>query len=66
MEPYENPLNMGYSAEYHTGKRCIEQGCTEPAGTAWSPFWCQKHNMERMKRIDKSFCKIQERMVVKK
>lgn len=43
-----DPLN---SARYHTGKPCIEKGCSEPAGTAWSPLWCFRHNVERMDRI---------------
>ncbi len=41
----------GYSPEYHTGKSCIEIGCNKPAGTAWTPYWCAEHDIERKKRI---------------
>lgn len=54
MENFENPNYRGNSAEYHTGKRCIESGCEKPAGTAWSPLWCFDHNVERMKRVSAS------------
>jgi hypothetical protein len=37
--------------KYHTGKLCIEPGCDDPAGTAWGPYWCQRHNAERLDRI---------------
>lgn len=40
--------------QYHTGKPCIERGCDEPAGTAWSPYWCWRHNAERLDRISRS------------
>lgn len=44
----EDPMN---SADHHTGKPCIERGCSRPAGTAWSPFWCQPCNSARLQRI---------------
>ena len=50
-EPIEDPDHEFNSAKYHTGKECIEAGCTKPAGTAWSPHWCQACNCERMQRI---------------
>ncbi len=50
-KPYEDPANPNNGQQYRTGKPCIEEGCSLPAGTAWSPFWCQKHNAERMARI---------------
>jgi len=46
-----DPLN---AASYHTGKPCIEKGCDLPAGTHWSPLWCQPHNSERMDRITRN------------
>ncbi len=49
--PYRDPNHPLNSAEYHTGKRCIEKGCEKPAGTSWSPFWCAEHNAERLDRI---------------
>lgn len=51
MKPTEDPNHEGNSAEYHTGKSCIVNGCKEPAGTWWGPSWCQKHNHERLERI---------------
>lgn len=48
---YQDPAHRGNSAEYHTGKPCMEKGCKEPAGTAWGKFWCFKHNVARMDRI---------------
>ena len=53
MEASEDPKHEGNSAKYHTGKICITPGCTELAGTAWSPCWCFKCNVKRMKRISK-------------
>ena len=52
MPAYSNPDDPRNSAEYWTGKICIEAGCMQPAGTAWSPHWCLEHNAERMKRIN--------------
>lgn len=50
-----DPLN---GSEYRSGRVCIEQGCDEPAGTAWSHLWCVKHNIERMDRIGSSLRKM--------
>jgi len=54
LESYEDPNDSGNSPRWHTGKPCIEKDCTEPAGTAWSPFWCFKHNAERIRSIDRA------------
>jgi hypothetical protein len=51
MSDYRNPNHPLNGPRYHTSKKCIEYGCTDPAGTAWSPFWCWKHNAERIDRI---------------
>lgn len=51
MEPCEDPMHPGNSPVHQTGKRCIEPGCAGPAGTAWSPYWCQPCNAVRIKRI---------------
>lgn len=51
MEPFEDPNNLGNSEKYHTGKECIEPGCDNPAGTAWSPYWCQSCNAKRINKI---------------
>ena len=58
LENYENQEYEGNSAKYHTGKPCIENGCTNPAGTVWSPYWCFQCNVKRMRRIDAAFKKI--------
>lgn len=55
MENYKNPDYEGNSSKYWTGKECIEKDCKEPAGTAWSPHWCFKHNVERIDKINKQF-----------
>jgi len=52
LRAFEDPNHEGNSDKYHTGKKCIEKGCCEPAGTWWSPHWCFKHNVERIHRID--------------
>lgn len=46
-----DPDHPGNSPAHHTGKTCIREGCDEPAGTAWGPYWCMKHNVERMDQI---------------
>ena len=51
MDAYQDPNHVGNSERYHTGETCCEKGCTEPAGTWWSPYWCFKHNVERIDRI---------------
>lgn len=54
MKPAEDPGHPNNSARYHTGYPCAE-GCGRPAGTAWSPFWCQPCNAERLSGVSKSF-----------
>lgn len=51
MERYEDPSDPLNAATFHTGKACIEKGCSRPAGTHWSRFWCQPCNARRMSRI---------------
>lgn len=50
MQRYQDPNDPLNGPEYHTGKLCCE-GCGRPAGTAWSPHWCQPCNAARMDRI---------------
>lgn len=57
-EPCEDPSNPGNGFAHRTGKRCIEFGCDNPAGTAWSPYWCQPCNAARMQRITDSLCNV--------
>lgn len=48
---HQDPNDKLNSEKYHTGKLCIE-GCGRPAGTAWSPHWCQPCNAVRMDQIE--------------
>lgn len=48
---YKDPDDEGNSAKYRTGKRCINKGCNNPAGTAWSEHWCFECNVKRMDSI---------------
>lgn len=57
-ERYADPNYPGNSKKYHTGKPCVTLGCNNPAGTAWSPYWCFECNRDRMKSIDTNFKKI--------
>jgi hypothetical protein len=52
--PYRDPEHPLNSSKYHTGKACVEKGCSNPAGTHWSHLWCVEHNAERLDRISKS------------
>lgn len=51
---YRDPSDEHNGPKYHTGKPCIE-GCGRPAGTAWSPLWCQPCNAARMDGIGAQF-----------
>jgi len=57
-EPWKNQNSPNNSKKYHTGKPCVEVGCKNPAGTAWSPYFCKECNAARFERIDASFKKI--------
>ena len=48
---YYDLRHEGYSEKYRSGQICVEHGCNEQAGTAWTPYWCPKHDIERKKRI---------------
>ena len=48
--------------KYHTGKKCVEPGCNNPAGTVWSPHWCFSCNADRMKRITTSLESIKDKL----
>lgn len=60
MKTFEDPDHPGNSSIYHTGSKCIESDCNDPAGTWWNPYWCFKHNVERMNRISKGLEEIME------
>lgn len=51
MERFEDPHDPLNSDKYHTGKKCIEKGCQNLAGTHWSKYWCQPCNAQRLTRI---------------
>jgi len=57
---YNDRNHRGNSPEYHTGKECFEEGCTNPAGTAWSPYWCVDCNIKRIERVSAQLKKIQK------
>lgn len=61
IKPYQDPKHPYNGSEYHTGKECIEPGCHNPAGTAWSPFWCFDCNVKRIDRISRQLDEIAER-----
>ena len=63
MSGYDDPDSPGNSSVYHTGKKCIEPGCTDPAGTAWSPHWCFAHNVERINRINDQLNRLDEQFI---
>ena len=50
-ERFDDPNDELNSSKYQTGKLCIVRGCGKPAGTHWSPFFCQPCNANRMRRI---------------
>jgi len=52
MKAYQDPRNPGNGPKYRTGRECVERGCTNPAGTAWSRLWCMPCNVKRMDKID--------------
>lgn len=58
MDAFENIDDPGNSCEHWTGKVCIAPGCIRPAGTAWGPYWCFEHNVERIKKIDEQLNKL--------
>ena len=47
----EDPMN---GPQHHTGLPCVERSCQEPAGTAWGPSRCQRHNAEQLVRFSAS------------
>lgn len=49
-----------------SGKECFEDGCTEPAGTLWTPHWCPDHDVERIDRISAQLLGTQEELRAKK
>ena len=64
MPGYDDPHDEGNSSKYHTGKQCIEKGCTNAAGTWWSPLWCFPCNIKRINSISKQFDNLRQRKTV--
>lgn len=55
---YNDPAASGNGPTYHRKGLCSESGCQEKPGTAWGPYWCFKHNVERIDRITKALREI--------
>ena len=59
LEPWEDPNHDHYHPGHRSGRICVERGCKEPAGNAWGPHWCFKHNVERFRRINAGMANLQ-------
>lgn len=57
---HSDPKDSRNSAAYHTGKDCVEPGCAQPAGTAWSSLWCRECNARRLDRMKEAVLCIEE------
>ncbi len=54
MANAHDPNDPANSKLYYVGKPCIEKGCGNPAGTAWSELWCWECNAKRLDRVTSS------------
>lgn len=63
MSSYRDKASEGNSKKHLSGKDCID--CGEPAGTAWSPYWCVDCNIKRMDRIDGQLSDLQKTLLGK-
>ena len=50
-ERAHDPEDAMNGPRHHTGLPCVERNCYEPAGTAWGPYRCQRHNAEQLDRF---------------
>ena len=66
MAGFDDPNHKGNSDKYHTGKECITDGCSNRAGTQWSPYWCFKCNVERINKINEQFKSVLGELVTRK
>lgn len=41
----------GHVCAQPSGWPCHEPRCPKPAGTAWGPYWCPRHDQERLDRV---------------
>ena len=55
---WADPQSPGNGQEHRSGRTCVEPACNEPAGTLWSPLWCVRCNIKRMRRLDAAFRRI--------
>ena len=53
-------MGDGYGPEYYSGCTCIEDGCSEPAGTAWGECWRKACDIERKNRISEDLRRLIE------
>lgn len=59
--PFEDKNHKGNRLKkYRTGKKCITPRCLNPAGTAWSPFWCFECNVKRINGITEKLKEIEQ------
>lgn len=47
-------IEYDHKCHDYSGRRCIEAGCEEPAGTPWGPLWCPDCDVQRLDRIGAS------------
>lgn len=47
MERYQDENDPLNGPDFLSGFMCMEE-CGRPAGTYWSPFWCQACNAKRL------------------
>jgi hypothetical protein len=45
---------QGHVCQKPSGRACDEAPCPDPAGTLWGPYWCPRHDEERLDRISAS------------
>lgn len=57
---YRDKTHPYNSEKYHTGKECAAAKCHNPAGTAWSPYWCVDCNIQRMDEIASEMAEINQ------
>jgi hypothetical protein len=58
----DDPEDAMNGPRYHTGRLCTEPGCHEPAGTAWGPHRCQRHNAEQLARMSRALAELSARV----
>lgn len=41
----------GHICHKPSGRVCCVAGCDNPAGTLWGPYFCPRHDVERLDRV---------------